>query len=79
MRPLCANACFNLFLIYHLFAGYEFHATYVEVRKQILGLNSLLPSRGSEGGMEVIRLGGKHPHLLSCVTSPNACFKEYKN
>lgn len=49
MRPLCANACFNLFLIYHLFAGYEFHVTYVEVKKQLLGLNSLLPPRGSEG------------------------------
>lgn len=45
MRPLCANACFNLFLIYHLFAGYEFHATYVEVRKQLLGLNSPLALR----------------------------------
>lgn len=33
MRPLCANACFNIFLIYHLFSQYEFHATYVEVRK----------------------------------------------
>lgn len=38
-----------LFLIYHLFAGYEFHITYVEVKKQLWGLNSLLPPRGSEG------------------------------